>query len=744
MPDQTAGMSAIESELLSRILAKASGIGAPPEREAEMQRLIRGEAPPTTGETVMRAPTLRERIGDMGLRFYGALANSLPGSLMDAVGLTNFKGVVAEGADPNAKYRPHLGIMPGPPGPMGGGGGTADDIWKALEAASTGAPVSRRFAILTGANPGLKTTANAADFLNDVKRLGGNVVYPSRGVWESAAEPSHYVEGLSDEVLDALAQKYGQSSVINQGRMRWTTSGKEYAPTGVERLADDVADNMTEIQLPDGSRMKFRLNYPKETWGEQPERMLQLEHRTSAPLRPGDELDPLKVGTGQLGEERERIATEGFLPRTYYTIKGQRVEGRFQGLPMLEGEVPQRTIYDMERDPLQLIPMAQQAGKGDRMLTRNIFDKLVESSNFDGYTDGTTVVYFRKLRTRGGEAAPGAPVAPAAPATPGAPPAAKNVPLAEDFELTPEYRLGVNKGTRWERAREPNPAPGTFLADNLVPGAEPGTYDFKPEQVEKIARTIQRGKELGEHKWKMVNNPELRDAFAGDEEIHRLFLKIWASLSPNTNVRQNTKEALSILRSTLEEGSRPIGLPLMRELGVTSTGSKYEGLKAAMEGRPLPTRKARAMDNLVQNRGTSAEQVPIDLQAIYGGGSAQQSWEDEVPRMIQMIRQAESLPPGSPVTKDMVYDRLAQAYDRALKQAGGDFPTFWEGVKVTKGQKAREANPIDILRQAGLLQKGLMKDPQALKAALLRMGFTGSLVGSILAAIAASPEEGEL
>ena len=60
----------------------------------------------------MRAPTMKERAGDLLRSLFGTLAEQPLGQIGDALGVTDFTGL-SEPQDPDALT---LGIMPGPPG----------------------------------------------------------------------------------------------------------------------------------------------------------------------------------------------------------------------------------------------------------------------------------------------------------------------------------------------------------------------------------------------------------------------------------------------------------------------------------------------------------------------------------------------------------------------------------------------------------------------------------------------------
>jgi hypothetical protein len=100
--------------------------------------------------------------------------------------------------------------------------------------------------------------------------VGAGYMYsPGKGKYAGDSEDSFLVMAHEAETKDviALGKKYNQDSVIvgdkgNQ-QMIYTTGpnvGQAYIGSGMEELADDVADNYTKMDTADGVEVTFSLN----------------------------------------------------------------------------------------------------------------------------------------------------------------------------------------------------------------------------------------------------------------------------------------------------------------------------------------------------------------------------------------------------------------------------------------------------------------------------------------------------
>jgi hypothetical protein len=109
-----------------------------------------------------------------------------------------------------------------------------------------------------------------------------------------------------------------------------------------------------------------------------------LEHRS--PVQGLTELDPQKVGTGSLGQDRARRAAypESFVPRSYTTRDRGAIEDRFRGLPTYEGRAIEDRLYDLSADPWKFRAQADAVAGGDRMLATNLAEKAVRDTGFAG------------------------------------------------------------------------------------------------------------------------------------------------------------------------------------------------------------------------------------------------------------------------------------------------------------------------------------------------------------------------
>lgn len=109
-----------------------------------------------------------------------------------------------------------------------------------------------------------------------------------------------------------------------------------------------------------------------------------LEHRSSVPGL--TRLDPQKVGTGSLGQDRarQRDYPESFVPRSYTTREGGTIEDRFRGLPTHEGLAITDRLYDLSADPWQFAAQARVAAQGDQTLATNLAERAVRDAGFAG------------------------------------------------------------------------------------------------------------------------------------------------------------------------------------------------------------------------------------------------------------------------------------------------------------------------------------------------------------------------
>jgi hypothetical protein len=87
-------------------------------------------------------------------------------------------------------------------------------------------------------------------------------------------------------------------------------------------------------------------------------------------------IDPLKHGTGQAGAELKRKGPD-YLPRSYHGVPPYKREYRL-GRSRYESRVDGNKIYDLEADPLNLIPLAQE----DKYTK---YENAIKKAGFDGY-----------------------------------------------------------------------------------------------------------------------------------------------------------------------------------------------------------------------------------------------------------------------------------------------------------------------------------------------------------------------
>lgn len=136
---------------------------------------------------------------------------------------------------------------------------------------------------------------------------------------------------------------------------------------------------------------------------------ITLEHRS------GQEgltsLEPTKQGTGQAGAEKQRQSAfpEDYIPRSYSTIVGGKVEPRFSGSKVYTTEVPKSKVYDFREDPLHLLAEAKAQTEGQHGRLPSVAEKLAHDKGFTTVTfDGNTYQHTTPLPLKAGGATTGA------------------------------------------------------------------------------------------------------------------------------------------------------------------------------------------------------------------------------------------------------------------------------------------------------------------------------------------------
>lgn len=217
---------------------------------------------------------------------------------------------------------------------------------------------------------------------------------------------------LSPEARKALAtETRGQNSWVNfhanhedlpQGQRPFATQKAGLLPDELQEVypGKKRTPPATKAPLPSDKRMselvaKFGGTSPAAPSPASVEDMLSLEHRS--PKTNLSEVDPSFYGTGQAGAEKSRQSDPDFIKRSYFNVEGKSVEKRFQKLPTYTGQVPKKAVYSITEDPLNLKRQAQDLSGGDPDIARTLFERLIVSNGFKGYSDGTTVALFDKL-----------------------------------------------------------------------------------------------------------------------------------------------------------------------------------------------------------------------------------------------------------------------------------------------------------------------------------------------------------
>jgi hypothetical protein len=132
--------------------------------------------------------------------------------------------------------------------------------------------------------------------------------------------------------------------------------------------------------------------------------MLTLEHRSTQPGL--TELDPERYGSGLAGAELKRAQAypNDFVKRTYFTVAGQPVEGRFKQMPVYGAQFPKGRLYDLGLDPEKFAAQLSDA-IGDPARYATLLEKMAKDAGYEGIINSKhenpalagTVALFRKL-----------------------------------------------------------------------------------------------------------------------------------------------------------------------------------------------------------------------------------------------------------------------------------------------------------------------------------------------------------
>lgn len=115
------------------------------------------------------------------------------------------------------------------------------------------------------------------------------------------------------------------------------------------------------------------------------EEMLQFEHRS--PATGLTELDPARYGSAMAGAEqaRKNAYPDLWADRSFGTIKGGKIESRFQGKNVYDGAVPKKSIYDLSADPDGILEAMKAKYPDDPRQGITAAEKAIKDAGYRGY-----------------------------------------------------------------------------------------------------------------------------------------------------------------------------------------------------------------------------------------------------------------------------------------------------------------------------------------------------------------------
>lgn len=245
---------------------------------------------------------------------------------------------------------------------------------------------------------------------------------------------------------------------------------------------------------------------------------------------------------------------------------------------------------------------------------------------------------------------------------------------------------------------------------------------------------------------------ELLQAFGGDKEAARTFLRLVGSMTPgHTPVPTSVKEAVAVWEQALRNPKMRTGeLPFTLEQAkvpqpytITNAPGKIPNANRALRGEPLSGDKAEAMAGFM----VGEHRIPIDVHAIRGtageifdaSGKAAEKFDPEIPALRAVMTKREGLPYKGGITDTGIYTRTEGSISDTMRAlAGRDhnevWGQVWEGIRAAHGKSA-QGGPTQILKHKQLLEYAAMLDPDRLKRALLADGsWTAPAISGVLAA----------
>lgn len=284
--------------------------------------------------------------------------------------------------------------------------------------------LSGPYGILSAENAGRSAEENAArtqQLLSDLVAAGKKPLQ-QQGYFGGTPEASFLVPGLTPEETANFGRKYGQISVISDKGYHRLADDKVFPSRGVA-FNQAAEDYYSELTRPDGSKVKYQLDFPDEAFAEAPAAPstppaspvsvqskaldpwidpttgeLLLEHRTTVPNL--TEVDPnfWNSGTGIAGNERylSQHYPDLFVPGSYYNLRGTEVEGPLRQRLVYDTRIKPERIYDYGVDPQGFYEQARKMsafenmpGAMDQGKFASLLNKLPKDAGFAGWRHST-------------------------------------------------------------------------------------------------------------------------------------------------------------------------------------------------------------------------------------------------------------------------------------------------------------------------------------------------------------------
>jgi hypothetical protein len=257
-------------------------------------------------------------------------------------------------------------------------------------------------------------------------------------------------------------------------------------------------------------------------------------------------------------------------------------------------------------------------------------------------------------------------------------------------------------------------------------------YEVHPRVIERLRGFYTLGKDSPTPANWTGNREALLESFDGNEGAYNLFGKQWAATSPNTDVVNNTHEALSVQEHALRNAANPeLDLDTARyglTRSITMAEAKVPNINRAFRGEALTSgddirgEKAIGKVNAMGKYMVGEEGLPADTHFLHMSGAETDKFDTEIPQLRKFFAEREGLGRGG-LTKTDIYNRVEGAFIPAYKSLDPDrsfnaiFGDAWEGTRIGKGLPW-QGGPTDILKGMGLDERGALNDADRIRAAL--------------------------